>query len=389
MKLPIYMDYQATTPLDPRVLARMLPYLQDNFGNAASHGHAFGWAAAEAVEVARGQVAAALACEPREVVFVSGATEANNLALFGVMEPHAANGGHLVTQATEHKSVLETCAELARRGCAVTYLPVDLYGRVDPQAVHDAITDKTVLVSLMHVNNEVGTIQPLAEVGALCRKAGVLLHSDVVQSIGKLPLDVQGLQVDLAALSAHKICGPKGVGALYVRRRNPRVRLHPMLWGGGHEAGLRSGTLNVPGIVGLGEACRLSALQQRDAMASLQALRDRLWARLRSGASGLHLNGHPTLRHPGNLHITFDDVQGDALLMSLRDVAVSSGSACTTDSPEPSHVLRAMGVSDPLARSAIRFSLGCFNTGDEVDYVADLVLAKLAQVRASQRRYGT
>ncbi|HET6347138.1 MAG TPA: IscS subfamily cysteine desulfurase [Myxococcota bacterium] len=387
MKLPIYMDNHATTAVDPRVLERMLPYFSEHYGNAASRSHGFGWRAEEAVAAARGQVAGAIGAAAREIVFTSGATEANNLALFGVMAAYASKGEHLVTQATEHKAVLDVCAALEKRGCTVTTVPVDAQGRVDPEAVARAMTPRTVLVSIMQVNNEVGTVQPLAEIGAVCRAAGVLLHTDAAQGVGRVPLDVRRLPVDLVSLSAHKIYGPKGVGALFVRRRDPRVSLLPQMHGGGHENGLRSGTLNVPGIVGFGEACRLMAAQGAEETARIRGLRDRLQERIVGGAGDVTLNGHPTERHPGNLHLSFGFVEGEALILALRDVAVSSGSACTSATLAPSYVLRAMGVSEELAHSSIRFGVGRFNTEEEIDYVGGLVLDKLRKLRAMSPRY--
>lgn len=385
MKLPIYMDHHATTPVDPRVLERMLPYFTEHFGNPASRSHGFGWRAEEAVEAARSRVAALLGATAQEIVFTSGATEANNLALMGVMEAYASKGNHLITQVTEHKAVLDVCQGLERRGVRVTYLPVDGAGRVDPQAVADAITPKTVLVSLMHVNNEVGTVQPLAAVGALCRARGVLLHSDVAQSVGKLPVDVQADCVDLASLSAHKLYGPKGVGALFVRRRDPRVQLVAQQLGGGHERNMRSGTLNVPGIVGLGEACRLALAEGAEESARLAALRDALAGKLLA-VDGVTRNGDAQRCHPGNLHLSFAGVEGDGLLLSLRDVAVSSGSACTSVTLEPSYVLRAMKVPDELARASIRFGVGRHNTAEEIDHVAALVQEKLDKLRRTNGR---
>ena len=387
MKLPIYMDNHATTAVDPRVVERMLPYFSEHFGNAASRSHGFGWRAEEAVEAARGRVAALLGATAAEIVFTSGATESNNLALFGAMEAYASKGRHLITQVTEHKAVLDVCKALERRGAQVTYLPVDGQGRVDPQDVANAITDQTVLVSIMHANNEVGTVQPLAAIGALCRARGVLLHSDVAQSLGRLPLDVQKDCIDLASLSAHKIYGPKGVGALYVRRRDPRVQLAPQQVGGGHERGMRSGTLNVPGVVGLGEACRIAMAEGAEEATRLAALRDALAAKLLA-LDGVFRNGHLEHSLPGNLHLSFADVEGESLLMSLRDVAVSSGSACTSATLEPSYVLRAMRVPDDLAHASIRLGLGRFNTAEEVDYVAALVQEKLAKLRRVNGRSG-
>jgi cysteine desulfurase len=387
MKLPVYMDNHATTAVDPRVLERMLPYFSEHYGNAASRSHGFGWRAEEAVDVARGQVAETIGASAREIVFTSGATEANNLALLGAMAAYASKGEHLVTQVTEHKAVLDVCAALERRGCVVTYVPVDAQGRVDPEAVARALTPRTVLVSIMHVNNEVGTVQPLAEIGAVCRAGGVLLHTDAAQGIGRVPLDVRRLPVDLVSLSAHKIYGPKGVGALFVRRRDPRVSLVPQMLGGGHEGGLRSGTVNVPGVVGFGEACQLMVAEGADETLRIKALRNRLRDRILGEADHVTLNGHPSDRHPGNLHVSFGFVEGEALILALRDVAVSSGSACTSATLAPSYVLRAMAVPDELAHSSIRFGVGRFNTEEEIDYVGGLVLDKLRKLRAMSPRY--
>lgn len=387
MKLPVYLDNHATTAVDPRVLDRLLPFFGEHYGNAASRSHAFGWRADEAVEVARGQVAGLIGGTAKEIAFTSGATESNNLALFGVMEAYRSKGNHLITQVTEHKAILDVCAALTRRGCDITYLPVDGFGRVDPQRVADSITPKTVLVSIMHVNNEVGTVQPLAAIGALCHAAGVLFHTDAAQSVGKIPFDVDTMHIDLASLSAHKVYGPKGVGALYLRRKNPRVKLEPLFFGGGHEGGIRSGTLNVPGIVGFGEACRLAGAEGQAEAARVRPLRDALHTQITARAGGIRLNGHPEERHPGNLNLAFEGVEGEALLLALRDVAVSSGSACTSATMAPSHVLRAMGVPVDLVHSSIRFGVGRFNTAAEIDYVANLVVEKLTKLRALSPRY--
>jgi len=380
MKLPIYMDYHATTPVDPRVLEVMLPYLQGDFGNASSKSHAYGWRAEEAVEDSRAKVAALIGASAKELVFTSGATESNNLAIKGVATFYKQKGRHLVTVATEHKAVLDSMHALERDGWSVTVLPVGADGRLDPAVLKAALRPDTVLVSVMHANNETGVIQPIEAIGAVTRAAGVLFHCDAVQSAGKIPFDVERAQVDLASLSAHKMYGPKGVGALYVRRK-PRVRLTAQLDGGGHERGYRSGTLNVPGIVGFGEACALAAAERDAEAARLLGLRERLRAGLAAGLDLLTVNGSLVHRLPGNLNVSFAYVEGEAMMMAIKDVAVSSGSACTSASLEPSYVLRAMGVGDDLAHSSIRFGLGRFTTAEEVDFVIGLVITKVKKLR--------
>ncbi len=388
MARTVYLDYHATTPVDPRVLDAMLPYFCDKFGNAASRQHAFGWAAEEAVERARGQVAQLIGARPREIIFTSGATESDNLAIKGVLEFYRSRGDHIVTAATEHKAVLDTCAALERADRArVTYLPVDRYGLVDPEDVRKAITERTVLVTIMHANNEVGTIAPIAEIGKIARERGIFFHTDAAQSVGKVPVSVDTLQVDLLSLSGHKIYGPKGIGALYVRSRERRVRLEPLIHGGGHERGLRSGTLNVPGIVGLGAACALCAAEMEIEQQRVLALREKLRERIASALDGVHLNGHPVQRLPGNLNLSFAYVEGESLLMALSDVAVSSGSACTSATLEPSHVLRAMGIPDSLAHASIRFGLGRFTTEEEVEYAAERVVHEVKRLRKMSPRY--
>ncbi len=380
-RLPIYMDNHATTRTDPRVVEAMLPYFSESFGNAASRTHSFGRRAEEAVDAARGHVAALIGAEPREIVFTSGATESNNLALKGAARMYRRQGTHLITVQTEHRAVLDPCRRLESEGFRVTYLPVDRFGRVTPEQVADAFTPQTILVSVMLANNEVGTLQPVAAIGALCKERGVLLHTDATQAVGKVPVDVAALEADLLSLSAHKFYGPKGVGALYVRRRDPHVRLEPIFDGGGHERGLRSGTLPVPLIVGMGEACTLAAAAMSAEAERCRALRDRLHQRLCAALPDVSLNGHPVERLPNNLNLSFADVRGEALLMALRDVAVSSGSACTSASVEPSYVLRAMGVPDELAHASIRFGLGRFNTADEVEYVIEEVTRVVRHLR--------
>ena len=382
LKLPIYFDNQATTPVDPRVLEAMLPYFTEHFGNAASRSHAFGWVAEEAVERAREQVARLIGAKnPKDIVWTSGATEATNLAIKGVAESYGQKGNHFITQKTEHKATLDTMKHLEQQGFEVTYLDVDGEGRVHPEDVRTAITDRTLLASIMLANNEVGTIQPIAEIGRICRERGVLLHCDAVQGVGKIPFDVDEACVDLASLSAHKIYGPKGVGALYVRRDRPRVRITAQIDGGGHERRMRSGTLNVPGIVGFGKACELCRLEMDEESRRIAALRDRLEKGLFDSIDLLHLYGCRTHRLPGNLNVSFPYVEGESLMMALKDVAVSSGSACTSASLEPSHVLKAMGVSDELAHTSIRFSLGRFNTAEEVDHVVGLAAEKVQKLR--------
>lgn len=380
--LPIYLDHHATTRVDPRVLAGMVPWFSEDYGNPASTNHAFGRRAAEAVELARGQVAALLEAQPREILFTSGATESNNLALKGVAAAYRQRGNHFISVVTEHPAVLDPLQRLQRQGAEVTLLPVDPHGAVSLAAVEAALTEKTVLVSVMLANNEIGTLQPLAEIGQLCKRRGVLLHTDATQAVGKLPVSVKDLQVDLLSLSAHKLYGPKGVGALFVRRREPRVRLEPLLDGGGQEHHLRSGTLNVPGIVGLGLACALAQQEMAAEARRVAALRDRLWLGLAANVPRIHLNGPPLAhRLPGNLNVSFDWVQGEALLLNLKDLAVSSGSACTTQSQQPSHVLRAIGLPDDRADASLRFGLGRWNTEEEIDWTIDCVAKAVAKLR--------
>jgi cysteine desulfurase len=380
MKLPIYMDYHATTPVDPRVLEAMLPYFKGEFGNAASKSHSFGWRAEEAVEAARAQVASLIGASAKELVWTSGATESNNLAIKGAAQFYKEKGRHLVTVATEHKAVLDSMHALERDGWTATVLPVARDGRVDPASIQAALRPDTILVSVMHANNETGVIQPIEAIGAITRAAGVLFHCDAVQSAGKIPFDVEAAHVDLASLSAHKLYGPKGVGALYVRRK-PRVRLTTQIDGGGHERGFRSGTLNVPGIVGFGLACELAGAERDAEAARVLALRERLRRGLEAGLDLVSVNGSLEHRLPGNLNVSFAYVEGEAMMMAIKDVAVSSGSACTSASLEPSYVLRAMGVGDDLAHSSIRFGLGRFTTAAEVDWVIALVIAKVKKLR--------
>ena len=388
IQLPIFMDYHSTTPVDPRVLEEMIPYFTQKFGNAASRSHSFGWAAEEAVDYARERVAKLVnAQSEKEIVFTSGATESNNVALKGVAEFYKDKGDHIITTVIEHKAVLDTCKRLEKEGFRVTYLPVAKDGLVDPAAVEAAITDKTILVSIMLANNEIGTVQPLEAIGKITRQKGVLLHSDAVQGVGKVDFDVQKMNVDLASITAHKMYGPKGVGALYVRRSKPRVRLVAQMDGGGHERGMRSGTLNVPSIVGFGKAAEIMRLEGKAEGVKLLALRERLRTRLQSKLEETYVNGSMEHRLPGNLNISFAFVEGEAMMMAIKDVAVSSGSACTSASLEPSYVLRALGVGDELAHSSIRFGLGRFNTEEEIDYVADLVIGKVNHLREMSPLY--
>lgn len=384
MDRPIYLDHHATTPIDPAVLEAMMPYLTDQFGNAASRTHRYGWEAEEAVHTAREQVASLIHAKPEEIVFTSGATESDNLALKGIAWAYRDKGHHIITTTTEHKAVLDTCQALEQQGFEVTYVPVDTTGLVDPDAIRKAITPQTILISVMQVNSEIGTIAPLAEIGAMARERGVLFHSDAVQGVGKIACDVDALQLDLLSISAHKIYGPKGVGALYVRKTRPqRIHLHPIIDGGGHERGVRSGTLNVPGIVGLGQACALCQHHLPEESGRLHRLRQRLYEGLIARLDDVCLNGHPEQRVPGNLNLSFAHVQDESLLLSLKDiVALSSGSACTSDSHEPSYVLRAIGVDDTLAHSAIRFGLGRGTTAEDIDTVIDAVVEKVERLRA-------
>ncbi|MGP8245178.1 MAG: aminotransferase class V-fold PLP-dependent enzyme [Bryobacteraceae bacterium] len=380
MRRSVYLDYHATTPVDPRVLEAMLPYFSERFGNAASRGHRFGWEAEKAVELARRQVAALAGADPREIVFTSGATESNNLALKGAAEAYRNRGGHLVTMTTEHRAVLDPVRRLERQGWRVTVLEPGADGLLDPQRLAAAIEPSTVLVSVMHANNEIGVVEPIAAIGALCRERGVLYHCDAAQSFGKIRFDVNAAVVDLASLTAHKICGPKGVGALYVRRCERRVELAPQMDGGGHEAGMRSGTLNVPGIVGFGAACAIAAEEMAEEATRVAGLRDRLLARL-SALDGIAVNGSLESRLPGNLNARFAGIDASDLLTALPDVAVSTGSACSSAVPEPSHVLLAIGLSRAEARSSIRFGLGRFHSEDDIDFAAGRVVEEVMRLR--------
>ena len=385
MKLPIYLDNHATTCVDPRVIETMLPFFGDDYGNAASHNHVFGWRAEAAVEIAREELAAAIgASDPREIVFTSGATESDNLAIKGATSPR----GNVVTAATEHPAVLDTCEELERRGVAVSVLPVDSNGLIDPERVARAITEDTALVSIMAANSEIGVLQPLAEIGRICRERGVLFHTDAAQAVAKIPLDVEGMGIDLLSISAHKLYGPKGIGALFVRSRRfdgRRLRLLPQIHGGGHERGLRSGTLPVPLIVGFGRAVALGVAEMDAEARRLLRLRGRMLERLSESLAGVFLNGHPERRLPGNLNLSFEGIEADALISDLKEVAVSTGSACSSAKPETSHVLRALGCDERRARSSIRVGLGRFTTAEEVEVATDALIAAVATQRTRRR----
>src|SRR6187397_2534309 len=387
MKLPIYLDYHATTPADPRVVEAMLPYFTQQFGNAASRNHAFGWEAEEAVENARKQVADLIGASAKEIIFTSGATESNNLAIKGVAEMYREKGNHIITCVTEHKAVIDTCKKLEKQGARVTYLPVQKDGRISLEDLRAAITNKTILITIMTANNEIGVLQPIAEIGAIAKEKGILFHTDAVQAVGKVPFNVNDLKVDLVAMSAHKMYGPKGVGALFVRRRNPRVLLSPQIDGGGHERGMRSGTLNVPGIVGFGKAAELCRLEMAADSTRLLGLRERLNKKLHEGLDEIYINGSMAHRLPHNLNISFAYVEGESLLMGINDVAVSSGSACTSASLEPSYVLKALGAGDDLAHSSIRFGLGRWTTDEEVDYVVDKLTNVVRRLREMSPLY--
>jgi cysteine desulfurase len=388
MKRPIYMDHQTTTPVDRDVLEAMMPYLTDQFGDPSSRSHAWGWAAEEAVDRARDQVATLIGALPEEIFFTSGATESDNLAIKGIARAYKAQGHHLVTQQTEHRAILDACRTLEHEGFTISYLPVDRYGVVDPEAVREAITNQTILVSIMHANNEVGTIQPLAEIGKVVKERGILFHSDAVQTVGKITCQVDDLQLDLMSISAHKMYGPKGVGALYVRKTRPhRIKLTPLFDGGGHERGLRSGTLNVPGIVGLGKACEVCDRVWPDEGERLTRLREHFVAGVMQGLDYTYLNGHPTQRLPNNINLSFAGVDGEALIMGMTEVACSSGSACTSTTLEPSYVLKAMGLDDALVHASIRFGLGRWTTQDEVEYAVQTVVSRAKRLREMSPQY--
>jgi cysteine desulfurase len=381
LQFPIYLDNHATTRMDPRVLDAMLPYFTESFGNAASRNHSFGWVAEEGVEKGRKQLADLIGASAKEIIITSGATESNNLAIKGAAEMYAQKGNHIITAATEHKAVLDTCKRLEKRGCRVTYLPVQQDGLVDLDQLRDAITDKTILVSIMYGNNEIGTIQPIREIGKICHEKNVLFHTDGTQAAGKIPVNVLADNIDLMSFSGHKMYGPKGVGALYVRRKNPRVQLTAQMDGGGHERGFRSGTLNVPGIVGFGKAAELCRLEMNAEIAHASGLRDRLKDKLLAELDESYINGTMEHRLPHNLNISFAYVEGESLLMGINDIAVSSGSACTSATLEPSYVLKALGAGDDLAHSSIRFGVGRFNTEEEIDYTANKVIEVVRKLR--------
>ncbi len=389
VKIPIYMDNHATTRVDPGVLDEMLPYFCERFGNAASRNHQFGWEAEAGVDEAREQIVQLIgASSPREIVFTSGATESDNLAIKGIAESYKDKGNHIVTCATEHKAVLDSCKVLEGKGYKVTYLPVDSYGFLDLEKIREAITDKTILISIMAANNEIGTIHPIKEIGQIAKERGVIYHCDATQGVGKISMNVADMGIDLLSFSAHKIYGPKGIGALYIRSRQPRIRLTPIIDGGGHEKGIRSGTLNVPGIIGFGKACQLAEVEMAEEGPRLNRLRERLKEGIFSRLDGVFLNGDATRRLPGNLNMSFAHVDGESLLMGLKEIAVSSGSTCTSAVFEPSHVLRALGVKEDLANASIRFGLGRFNTEEEVNYTIDRVAQEVSRLRELSPLYG-
>jgi cysteine desulfurase len=375
------MDNHATTPMDPRVLEEMLPYFMEKFGNAASRNHSFGWVGEEGVETARERVAKLIGATTKEIIFTSGATESDNLAIKGVAEMYKEKGNHIITAVTEHKAVLDTCKRLEKYGYRVTYMPVQKDGLVDLDELKRVMDDKTILVTIMAANNEIGVLQPIAEIGKLCRERGVIFHSDATQAVGKIPIDVTKQNIDVMSISAHKMYGPKGVGALYVRRKNPRVQISAIIDGGGHERGMRSGTLNVPGIVGLGKACAICMEEMPKESCHLAGMRNRLRDKIMGGLDEVYINGSWEHRLPGNLNISFAYVEGESLLMGINDIAVSSGSACTSATLEPSYVLKALGTGDDLAHSSIRFGIGRFNTEAEVDYVAERVVETVSRLR--------
>jgi cysteine desulfurase len=388
MKLPIFMDHHSTTPMDPRVLEAMLPYFVEKFGNSASRNHAFGWEAEEAVENARKQIAHLIHADSKEIVFTSGATESDNLAIKGVVEMYHEKGDHIITSSTEHRAVLDTCKALeSKRGVKVTYLSVDKAGMVSPEDVRNAITEKTILITIMMANNEIGTINPIKDIGKVAKEKGILFHCDATQGVGKIPVDVQDMGIDLMSFSAHKLYGPKGIGALYVRKKAPRVRIAAQMDGGGHERGMRSGTLPVPLIVGFGKAVELCEQEMTTESERLSAMRDRLQTAITGKLEEVYLNGHPTQRLPNNLNLSFAYVEGESLLMGLKEIALSSGSACTSATLEPSYVLRALGVGSDLAHSSIRFGLGRFNTDEEVDYTAKRIIEVVTKLREMSPLY--
>ncbi len=381
LKFPIFLDYHSTTPVDPRVVQEMVPYFTEHFGNAASRNHAYGWEAEAAVEKAREQIAQLVGANPKEIIFTSGATEADNLAIMGVMEMYKEKGNHIITTPIEHKAVLDTCKYLEQKGCEVTYLNVDQYGMINLEELKAAIKPNTVLISIMFANNEIGTIQPVAEIGKIAKEKGVLFHSDAVQAIGKVPVNVESMGIDLMSITAHKMYGPKGVGALYIRRKNPRVRIAEQMHGGGHERGMRSGTLNVPSIVGFGKAAEIARLEMTEESKRLVGLRDKMHREITKAIPEVYLNGHPTQRLPHNLNLSFAYIEGESMIMGMKELAVSSGSACTSASLEPSYVLKAIGVGEELAHTSIRFGLGRFTTNEEVDFAIKKVIETATKLR--------
>ncbi|MBU2445545.1 MAG: cysteine desulfurase [Bacteroidetes bacterium] len=382
MKLPIYLDNNSTTPVDPRVFDEMRPFFIDQFGNAASKQHSFGWIAESAVDKARQRAASLLNVEPKEIIFTSGATESNNIVIKGIAEAYLSKGNHIITSSIEHPSVLESCRSLEKRGFEITCLSVDKYGLIDLQELSDTITQKSILVSIMSSNNEIGTIQPVKEIAKICNEKNVLFHTDAAQSVGKVPFDVQRLGLDLASVSAHKMYGPKGIGALFVKKRKPKIQIHPIISGGGHEQGLRSGTLNVPSVVGFGKACELAQLEMNDEIEKTRKLRDKFLSNLIKEFRDIKLNGHQQKRLPGNLNIRFEDISSDLLFAEIKDVAFSSGSACSTSKAEPSHVLREIGLNENEIRNSIRLGIGRFNTDEEIDYVSNKFINVIKKLKS-------
>jgi cysteine desulfurase len=387
LRFPIYLDNHATTPVDPRVLEAMLPYFTEKFGNPASRQHQFGWEAESAVELARKQIAELINANPKEIIFTSGATESINLALKGVALAYAEKGKHIITTQIEHKATLDTCKRLEKIGFKIDYLPVDKYGVVDPDEIKKRITSETILVSVMFANNEIGTIEPIEEIGKICSEMNVLFHTDAAQALGKIPIDVQKLNIDLMSVSAHKLYGPKGIGALFIKKKTPKIKIVPIIDGGGHENGLRSGTLNVPGIVGFGKACEIAKLEMKNEAERTKYLRDKLQNGIMNKLEDVYLNGHPTQRLPNNLNLSFYGVESEAILMGMKEVALSTGSACSSASVEKSHVLKAIGLNDDLISSAIRFGIGRFNTEEEIDYVINRIVEVVNHLRSISPKY--
>jgi cysteine desulfurase len=387
IRFPIYLDNHATTPIDPRVLDAMLPYFTEKFGNSASRQHQFGWEAEAGVELARKQIAELINANPKEIIFTSGATESINLALKGIALAYSEKGKHIITTQIEHKAVLDTCKRLEKWGFKVDYVQVDKYGLVDPDEIKKRITKETILVSVMFANNEIGTIEPIEEIGKICAEMNVLFHTDAAQALGKIPIDVQEMNIDLMSMSAHKLYGPKGVGALFIKKKMPKIKIVPIIDGGGHENGLRSGTLNVPGIVGFGKACEIAKNEMKEESKRLRKLRDILQNEIMSKLDDVYLNGHPEKRLPNNLNLSFDGVESEAIMMGMKEIAVSSGSACSSASVEKSHVLKAIGLNDDLIAGAIRFGLGRFNTEEEIDYAINRVVEVVNNLRNISPRY--